>query len=128
MVRIKRKKKVKAEMNVSLEEVSLEEMQAFIDQGLVKSEIPFEVLANQYPPLLSDWYQGYPGTPRRMNENDPIPCQGYIKDGQVTLNDVFGSSLGPIDLEKGSDIKEGEYLIWIHYKNKQFSMTIVCDS
>lgn len=128
MVKIKRKKHTKTKMTMPIEEVSLEALQAFIDQDLVKDEIPFEVLANHYPSLLSDWYPGYPGRPRPMNNNDPIPCHGYIKDGRVTLNDIFGADLGPIDLEMGIDVKEGEYLIWIHCKNNQFSMTIACES
>ena len=128
MVKIKRKKKTKTEVTYPIEVLSLEDLQAFIDQEIVKNEIPFEVLASHYPSLLSDWYPGYPGRPRRMNKNDPISCRGYIKDGRVTLDGIFGADLGPMDFEKSFDVKEGEYLIWIHYKNNQFSMTITCES
>jgi hypothetical protein len=115
-------------MILPIEGLSLEDLQAFIDQDLVKGEIPFEVLASHYPGLLPDWYPGYPGRPRRMNKNDPIPCRGYIKDSRVTLNDILGADMGSVDLEKGFDVKEGEYLIWLHCKNNQFSMTIASES
>lgn len=112
-------------MTTPIEELSLEALRGFIDQNLIKNEIPFELIAIRYPSLLSEWYPGYPCRPRRMNKNDPVPCSGYIKNGQVTLSNIFGSPLGPIELDKAQNLKEGEYQIWLQCRSGQYSIFIV---
>ncbi len=44
----------------------LEALLALIDNGLVKDEIPFDLIASEYPELLEKWYPGFPGVPRAL--------------------------------------------------------------
>lgn len=125
--KIRPKYKSLRELSLPIEEISLEVLRGFIDQNLIKNEIPFELVASKYPSLLSEWYPGYPGMPRKMNENDPLLCRGYIKNGQVTFINMFGPPLGPIDLDKDAELEEGEYQIWLKYANGQYSILVVSE-
>jgi hypothetical protein len=124
MKRKKPKNQSSSRITLPIEAISLEVLQGMVEQNLVKNEIPFEVLADHYPSLLSGWYPGYPSTPRRMDKNDPIPCRGYIKCDQVTLSSAFGPPMGPIDFAKGADLEEGEYEIWLKCDDDQYFIFI----
>ncbi|MFZ4099600.1 MAG: hypothetical protein ACOYKZ_04650 [Chlamydiia bacterium] len=73
-------------------------------------ELPFELLAEEYPSLLKDWYPGYPGEPRMMTEKDPIAVRGVAKDGIVTLLDVPGLADERFPME---GLADGEHGVWI---------------
>jgi len=75
-------KQIKIALNK--EEMPLEALVAMIDKGLIKNEIPFDFISNEYPELLEKWYPGFPGIPRHMNEDDPI-CVDGIQEGEFVI-------------------------------------------
>ena len=115
-----------AEFSAPLEgKLALETLEALIDAGYV-DELPFELLAEEYPSLLKDWYPGYPGEPRMMTEKDPIAVRGVAKDGIVTLLDVPGlaDERFPID-----GLPDGEHQVWIQLGGKpSINLFVVPDS
>ena len=100
------------EFSNSFAEVSLEEFKQLINDGEIKEEIPFELLIDQYPSLVVDWYPGYPGVPRKMTKKDPIRHKGWVKDGVLTLKGSFGLK-GPSISLRDDDSLDGEREVWL---------------
>ena len=69
-----------AEIVLPITDFSLEEFEEIIHSGRVEGEVPFDLLAEHYPELMLEWYPGYPGTPRPMTEEDPIPAQAQVQN------------------------------------------------
>ncbi len=100
-------------MDAPIEDISLEQFKEIIDSGLIEEDIPFDLLVNHYPDLLSEWYPGYPNAPRYTREGDPICCRGHVKDGKVFLNNFTDTENHTISLIELS-IPDGEYDLWFH--------------
>jgi hypothetical protein len=105
----RRKSRNVEEISVPITDLPLEEFEKIIHSGCVEGEIPFDLLAEHYPDLMIEWYPGYPGTPRPMTEEDPIPAQAQVQNGKIILT-VRGMG----DLEFPNDIlDDGTYAIWL---------------
>jgi hypothetical protein len=106
------------------EDLPLEALEQMIQDGLIQDELPFELLASQYPTLLDKWYPGYPGMMRQMTPEDPMCLTGYIENGTVTFKDW--PDLGRISLGKDSHLK-GEYKVWLRAKGKSWFIYVVAE-
>ncbi len=104
------------------EHLPLRILKELIDRNMIQDEIPFELLAVEYPSLLEEWYPGYPGFPREMNEGDPICAMGHLKNGTVTL-DIAGLVNSPIPCEGAIDL-EGKYKMWLKKEGDSWSIYI----
>jgi hypothetical protein len=124
MVKRKSRSTNKYEAEVSIEDISLEAFKQLIASGMIRDEIPFELLSTHYPSLLDNWYPGYPGVPRKMTADDPLCLDGYIKNGMVTFKD-FGS--GPIPIDADSSL-EGEHKVWLQKDEDSFLIHVVVDN
>ena len=94
------------------QDLPLETLVQLIGDGLISDEIPFELLADQYPSLLEDWYPGYPGAPRMMTPEDPMCLVGRIENGTISFKGMPGLKNIPF----ASDINpklEGEHKVWL---------------
>ena len=108
------------------EDLPLETLKQLIEANLIKEEIPFEVLANQYPSLLDDWYPGYPTMLRMVTPEDPMCLVGYIKNGTVSFKDM--PEIGAIALNAGIDPpSDGEYQIWLRMDKESWFIHVVID-
>lgn len=110
--------KMQREIEISLnaKDFPLETLKELIDQNVFDEELPFELLVEEYPSLLSDWYPGYPGVPRKMTPEDPISCRGTVKGDQVSLN-LLGQGDLSFPLE-GRGIQDGQYDVWLQKKGE----------
>ena len=108
------------------EDFPLETLAQLIEEDLIDEEIPFEVLADQYPSLLDDWYPGYPAMPRMMTPEDPMCLAGYIKNGTVSFKDA--PELGAIALKAGKNPPpDGEYQVWVRMDNDSWIIHVMVD-
>lgn len=99
---------------LSSDTLPLESLKDLINNNLITEELPFDLIAKEYPSLLSDWYPGFPNEPRLMNPEDPIPTIGYIKNGTVTFKEMPGLENEQISLgDCENNELEGEYTIWL---------------
>lgn len=90
----------------------LETLVELIDNGFIQDELPFDLLAKEYPSLLNEWYPGYPGAPRYMTEEDPMLVDARVEGSFLVILDM--PDLGKIPLH--SDAKKlgnGECKAWI---------------
>ncbi len=109
------------------ENLPLETLTQLIEENLIDEEIPFEVLADQYPSLLDDWYPGYPVMPRKMTPEDPMCLAGYIKNGTVSFKDA--PELGTIALKAGANSPpDGEYQVWLRMDNDSWLIHVVMET
>ncbi|MGD0665575.1 MAG: hypothetical protein ABSA17_07630 [Rhabdochlamydiaceae bacterium] len=108
------------------ENLPLETLKQLLEDDLIQEEIPFEVLANQYPSLLDNWYPGYPVMLRMMTPEDPMCLVGYIKDGSVSFKEM--PELGSLSLDMGSNpLAEGEYKVWLKMDKDSWFIHVVVD-
>jgi len=108
------------------QDLPIEVLKQLIEQNLINDELPFELLAEQYPSLLEEWYPGYPGMPRMMTTDDPICVLGSIKNGTVSFKEM--PELGDISL--GGDVDpplEGDHKVWLQSKNGSWVIYVVSD-
>lgn len=101
----------------------LEELRQLIDEEMIDEEIPFDILADEYPSLLKDWYPGYPGTPREMTDEDPYCMVGELKDGVITFVEQPDLKI-PFEPE-GDTPEEGEYMVWIRSVNDMWDVVVI---
>jgi hypothetical protein len=109
------------------EDFPLETLSQLIEAGLIKVEIPFEVLADQYPSLLEDWYPGYPAMLRKMTPEDPMRLAGYITNGTVSFKDI--PEMGTIALKAGANSPpDGEYQVWVTMDKGSWVIHVVMET
>lgn len=109
MVKKKCQKQETEEIEVPIQDISLEQFEELIENGCFKDELPFDFLADCYPEVLVDWYPGYPVEPRDPREADPFPCRALVKEGKLIINESE-----ELDFPKGDEIpSEGEYDVFI---------------
>ena len=108
------------------EELPLENLKQFIDQGIIKNEIPFDLLFDQYPSLVDEWYPGYPGEPRKMTKEDPHLALGFIQDGYITFKDIPGLENSPVLLGEDCDL-EGEYNVWVQCIDDEYVFKVLVE-
>ncbi len=94
-------------------ESELELLEEFIENGLVQDEIPFELIAKEYPKLLDDWYPGYPGYPRMATKDDPFCVDGKIEGEFLILYDIPGIDKLPISLDVEKEFGAGDCRVWL---------------
>ncbi len=114
----------KIEIPLTNKELSLDSLIQLIENNMIEDELPFDLLFEQYPSLLSRWYPGYPLEPRMMTDKDPIRCRGNIKNKMLTIPE-FNNSEFPLD----ENCKlEGKYDVWlVKNDNNEFFVHIVED-
>ncbi len=116
--------KEQVEINLTKEEIPLETLLALIDNRFIKDEIPFDVIANEYPELLEKWYSGFPGVPRTINEDDPFCVDGNVKGEFVIIKDMpdLGKLHVPGIVERG--FKTGECKVWLKKESGEWTITL----
>lgn len=111
------------EIALTKEEMPLETLLALIDNGVIKDEIPFDLIANEYPELLEKWYPGFPGVPRAMNDDDPFCVNGIVKGEFVTIKDIPGIDKlhvpGIVEREFGGKCK-----VWLKKEGGEWTITL----
>lgn len=112
------------EVPMTSEDLPLEALTQMIEDNLIQDELPFKLLATQYPSLLEKWYPGYPGMVREMTPEDPICTTGYIENGTVTFKDL--PELGKVEL-KGDVPLKGEYQIWLQARDNSWFIHVVAE-
>lgn len=95
------------------QEIPLESLVALIESGQIQDEIPFELLAEEYPDLLDDWYPGYPGAPRKAVEGDPFCVEGRVEEACLILYDIPGIDKIPISPMAKQEFGIGECRVWL---------------
>lgn len=75
----------KTTLTVPIEKLTLEALVELIESGAIQEEMPFELIAEQFPELLVEWYPGFPGSPREITDQDIIPCPGEVRNGYIIL-------------------------------------------
>ena len=95
------------------QEIPLEALVALIESGQIQDEIPFELIAEEYPDLLDDWYPGYPGFPREMTEGDPFCARGIVEGAFLILYDIPGIDKIPISPLAEEEFGIGECKVWL---------------
>ena len=116
--------KEQVEIALTKEEMPLETLVALIDSGLVKDEIPFDLIAKEYPDLLEKWYPGFPGIPRLRNKDDPFCVDGIVKGEFVVLKGIPG-----IDKLHVPGIVEGKFgtgkcKVWLKKEDGEWTITL----
>lgn len=106
----KRKSHTTQEIEIPITDLSLESFREIIMSGQVEGEIPFDLLAEHYPELLSEWYPGYPGDGRCDHSSDPIPVQCRIEKGKIA---VVTPGLEWLDFPEPAEIPDGIYYAWL---------------
>lgn len=122
----KKIKQVQVSVPLTNEHLPLETLEQLIEDNLISDELPFELLAKQYPSLLDKWYPGYPGYPREMTPDDPFPMRGYIKNGTISFKGIPGLEIVPFG-EGGAELEEGEYKVWLKKESDSWSIHVVAD-
>lgn len=116
--------KKQVEIALAKEEMPLETLLALIDNGLIKDEIPFDLIVNEYPELLEKWYPGFPGYPRAMNEDDPFCVDGIVKDEFVIIQDIPGIDRLPVPGILESEFRTGKCKVWLHNEGGEWIITL----
>jgi hypothetical protein len=116
--------KEQVEIALTKESMPLETFLALIDDGLIKEEIPFNLIANEYPELLEEWYPGFPGAPRAANGDDPFCVDGIVEGEFVIVQDIPG-----IDRLHVPGIVEGEFgigkcKVWLKKEDGEWEITL----
>lgn len=123
----KKVKQVQVSVPLTNEHLPLETLKQLIEDDLISDELPFDLLAEQYPSLLGEWYPGYPGHPRKMTLDDPFPVRGYIKNGTITFKGIPGLETIPFG-EEGTELEEGEYEVWLkEHSDSSWLIHVVAD-
>ena len=107
-----RKKKMSCtqEVKIPLADLSVEDFKKIIQSGCIEGEVPFDLLAEHYPELLSEWYPGYPGVQRMSTKDDPFPARARVQNGMMTLDlPGFRDTPRPVD----ADVEDGFYDVWL---------------
>lgn len=106
----------------------LETLLALIDNGLIKDEIPFDIIVSEYPELLEKWYPGFPGMPRLMNENDPVCVDGIVEGDFVIIQDIpgLGKLHVPGIVEEG--FGKGKRKVWLQQEDDEWTITLQKES
>ncbi|HSW86194.1 MAG TPA: hypothetical protein VLG49_01700 [Rhabdochlamydiaceae bacterium] len=124
------KKKDGKNQNVTIsltkQDLPLETLKQLIEENLLMDEIPFEILVDQYPSLLKEWYPGYPGAPRMMTTEDPICLLGYIKNGTVSFKEMPEIGNVPLDIDINASL-EGEHNVWVKKEKDSWIMHVAVD-
>lgn len=110
---------------IPIKDISLETFKEMISEGLFKDEIPFDLIAEHYPELLSVWYPGYPDLPRPATEFDPLPYTAIIKDGKMTLEETAEAKEIPV--EGFNELEDGKYKLWI-IKDNDDSYSVIIET
>ncbi len=108
------------------QDLPLEMLRQLIEDNLICEEIPFDLLADQYPSLLEEWYPGYPAAPRAMTEEDPMRLMGNIKNGVVSFKEL--PDLGSFPLGDVDSSLEGERQVWLRQEKGAWTVHIVMDN
>ena len=110
---MKSRKKQSSITNIDLnpKDISFERLVELIKSGIIREEIPFDFLAEYYSELLDDWYPGFPITPRKMTEEDPIRCHGRVHNQLLDLIDVPGGDQIPFN--ENCALPDGEYDLFL---------------
>lgn len=98
------------EISMPLSDLSIEDFKNLIHGGGVKGEVPFDLLVEHYPELLSEWYPGYPGVSRKSTSSDPTPMRCYVKNGEMTFHTP---GIEPSTYPVENDIPDGTYYVWV---------------
>lgn len=124
----KNKKKEEIMIPLTSTDLHVDKLKELIDNNVINEEIPFELIAKEYPSLLEEWYPGYPLEPRMMTPDDPIPALGYIKNGTITFKDMLGLENKQIPIGDKESLKlEGEYKVWLKNEGKNWEITVVAN-
>ena len=107
--------------------IPLESLVALIESGQIQDEIPFELIAKEYPDLLDDWYSGYPGVPREATEGDPFCADGRVEGEFLTLYDIPGIDKIPISPLVKEEFGIGECKVWLKNDGDSWVATLQRD-
>ena len=115
----RRKSPSTQEVELPITDLSLEQFEQIIASGCVEGEVPFELLAEHFPELLSKWYPGYPGEFRLMTKNDPFPARAQVKNGMMTIDiPCMKESPQPVD----ADTADGFYDVWLKREGEKWTL------
>lgn len=116
--------KKQVEIALTKKEMPLETLLALIDNGVIKDEIPFDLIVNEYPELLEKWYPGFPTIPRAMNEGDPFCVDGIVKGEFVIIKDIPSIDKlhvpGIVEKEFGT----GKCKVWLKKEDGKWTITL----
>jgi hypothetical protein len=116
--------KEKVEIALTKEEMPLETLLTLIDNGLVGDEIPFDIIANEYPELLEKWYPGFPGVPRSMNEDDPFCVDGIVKGEFVFIKGIPGIDKLHVPGIIDKEFEMGKCKVWLKMEDGEWTITL----
>ncbi len=116
--------KEQIEIALNKKDIPLETLLNMIDNGLIENEIPFDLLAKEYPELLERWYPGFPGFPREMNEGDPFCVDGVIKGEFVIIQDLPDIGKLHVPGVKESEFKMGKCKVWLKKEGNEWVITL----
>lgn len=105
-------------------EIPLALLVALIENGQIQDEIPFDLIAEEYPDLLNDWYPGYPGFPREMMEGDPVYAEGRVEGEFLILYDISGIDKMPISPLVKEEFGIGECKVWLKKDGDSWMATL----
>lgn len=101
----------------------LEVLKHLIEKGMIQDEIPFKILATEYPSLLEDWYPGFPGMPRMMTPEDPMCVVGHIENGMISFKDMGIDNI-PMETNNHPQLN-GEHKVWLIRENDSWFVHVV---
>ena len=106
------------------ESLPLEVLVELIDNEQVEGEIPFDLIVKEYPSLLDEWYPGYPGEPREMTEDDPVPVTGRVEGEFLVVDAIPGLGKIPIPPPVPESLHGQECCLWMKRDGDSIMVTL----